>query len=305
MESIFTNWKERCSALGHLMTSLPSAKEKLQITKDIKALEKERVLGVNANGNKVKWTDNKIETLTKLQLKLAAVDELPQGAKSHLDGVFNDVYWKRRRLLHNKYLDKGHIAEDDGLDLISKLDNTFYIKNKEYLQNEFIHGTPDNAQGKIRDIKSNWDKETFDKAELTKLYEWQIKGYMWMAKLTEGELDYTLVNNPAHQISEAIKSIWFKMGCPDDEDEKYIKARQQVERNMIFDIQKFKDYYPGYEFENTVLDFDIPAVLRVKRFTGIELFPEDIKNIKKRVTLARAYLMEKEQEILDKINSVK
>jgi len=305
MESKFKNWRERCSSLGHLMTSLPNAEEKLQTAKDIKSLENERDLGINANGNKVKWTDKKVETLLKLKEKLSNADELPQGAKSHLDVVFRDVFWKRRRLLHNKFLDKGNLAEDDGLDLISKLDDTFYIKNKEYLQNDFIHGTPDNIQDKVRDIKSNWDQETFDKAELSKLYEYQIKGYLWLSKLQEGELCYCLTNNPEHQISEAIKTIWFKMGCPEDDSEKYLQARQQIEKNMIYDIQKFKDYYPGYMFENSILDFEIPAVCRVKRFGPSYLLPEDIKNIKTRITLARTYLMEKEKEVLTQINSAK
>ena len=303
MGSKFTDWKCRASALGNIMTSLPS-KEDIEKTKaEIKILEDEKRLGVNTNGNKVKWTENKAEKLTALKLKLNTKDELPTGAKSFLDKEFRNVFWKRRRLLQNKQLDKGNIGEDDGLGLISHLDDVFYIKNKDHFENEYLSGTPDNVQGIVRDIKCNWDLETFDSAELTKLYEWQIKAYLWLTKLTEGELCYCLVNNPVHQLINEKNSLIYKLGNPSDEDERWINAVTQVERNMVFDIQKFKDDNPGYDFENKVLDFDIPTVCRVKTFSGIKLFPEDVKNITTRVELAREYLIVKEQKVIEQISN--
>lgn len=304
MTSKFTNWKERSSQVGKIMTNLLDKSVIEKLKPEIKILQDEFKLGVNANGNKVKWTDNKADKLAALIEKRDKKDELPTGAKTHLDDVFNQVFWNRRRMLTNKYLDKGNIGEEDGLGLISELDDVFYIKNTTFYQNDFTHGTPDNVTAIVRDIKCNWDKESFDNAELSTLYMWQIKDYMWKTKKTKGELCYCLVNNPAHQITEAIKGLWFKMGTPDNENEKWVAARQQIERNMIFDIQKFKDDYPGYQFENTVLDFDIPPIMRSKRF-NVELLPEDIVNIKRRVTLSRIYLMEKEKEVITKINSVK
>jgi len=293
-ESIFKDWKERCSSLGHLMTNLQTKEDKQKLKDDIKILENERDLGINVNGNKVKWTDNKIESLNKLKEKLNADDELSSGIKTHLDDVFRAVYWNRSRMLSNKYLEKGNIMEEDALQLVSDVDNEFYIKNKDLLQNDYIIGTPDNKQDIIRDTKCNWDMTTFDKAELTSLYEWQIKAYAWLDDKTEGELCYTLVNCTYNQLDKAKRDLYYQLGCPDDDDEKYLEGLKQIERNMIFDVAAFKRDYPYYTFENDG-DFSIPPPFRVKKFQ-VTLTDEDIENMKRRVLLARKYLIAKEQE---------
>lgn len=321
MESIFKNWKCRASSLGNIMTNLPSKDEKDKIKKEIKALENERDFGINANGNKVKWTENKAIKLADLIAKRDTKDQLPTGAKSYLDNEFRAVFWGRRRFLDNKYLQKGTISESDGLALISELDGTFYSKNEEHLENEWIQGTPDNRQGKIRDIKCSWDLESFEKSELSTIYKWQIKGYMWMDKKTKGELDYCLVNNPKYQIIKEKERVLYAMGYggqAEDVDEtnpRYLEAIQQVEKNMIFNLQEFRDvkeldvssgeYIPvnkNYDLDITDWDFDIPTKLRVKRF-DVELFPEDIAHIKRRVELSREYLINKEKEVFNIINN--
>ena len=301
-DSKFLNWKERCSQGGKLMTNLVTQNDIKKIDDEIRVYLLEKANGINANGNKVKWTDNKQIALDKLLAKKNNPDELSTGIKNHLDDIFRSVFWGRKRNLQNRYLTKGLVCEEDSLELMSLVDDTFYIKNSEQMSNEYIQGTPDNNQEIIRDAKSNWDLDSYDKAELTSLYEWQIKGYCFLDNKTKGELCYCLVNNPAHLIQETIKSLWYKLGCPSEDDEKWINERRQIERNAIFDIPKFKEHYPGYDFENEILDFSIPAIYRVKKFE-VELFPEDIVNIKSRVKLAREYLMEKEKEVLTLINS--
>ena len=300
-DSKFLNWKERCSQGGKLMTNLVTQNDIKKIDDEIKVYLLEKANGINANGNKVKWTDNKQIALDKLLAKKNNPDELPTGAKSHLDEVFRDVFWGRKRDLQNKYLTKGLTEEESGLGLLSLIDDKFYIKNKDKFENDFIIGTPDSVGDIVIDIKCNWDLDSFDKAEMTTLYEWQIKFYLWLTNKTKGQLVYCLVNNPAHQIQEAKKTLWFKSGCPDDDNEKWVEARKQLEKNMVFDIPLFKEEYPGYDFENEILDFTIPAIYRVKKFE-VELFPDDIVNIKSRVKLAREYLMEKEKRVLELIN---
>jgi hypothetical protein len=236
--------------------------------------------------------------LKELIAKKNKPDSLPTGAKSYLDTVFDEIYWKRKRILTNKYLDKGLMTEQDVLDLHSKIDDITYWKNtKQFSENPFIEGKPDNVLEKVRDAKANFDLESFRKADLSTLYLWQIKGYLWITGLQEGELMYGLVNNPLHQINNAINTLYYQMGCPDDDDENFLKAKQQIERNMIFDIDLFKEEYPNYVFHNSVLDFDMPPNRRVKKF-NITLDENDILNMKTRVTLARIYLVEKEIEEL-------
>lgn len=298
-KSIFKDWKCRCSSLGHILTNKPKEITSNQLT-EIKNLENERDNGINVNGNKVKWTDKKQEKLDLLYKIKEAKDELSSGIKTHLDNVFRSQFWKRRRLLHNKFLDKGNICESDGLQLWSDIEGVYLAKNEEELENDYIKGTPDNRLKIIRDTKVNYDMESFDNAKLNSLYENQIKGYCWLDRKTKGELGYCLVNNPYHQLLDEKTRLWYKMGSPNDNELRWIEAVSQIERNMIFDIEKWKDNYPNYDFVNEKLDFDVPKVMRFKKFE-VELLPEDITLIKNRIIMCREYLVNKEKEVLAKI----
>lgn len=302
MKYQFKKWKCRCSSLGHILTKQETiTKSQLE---EIIVLTNEKETGLNTNGNKVKWTDNKEEKLNYLISKRDAPEVLPEGVKTHLDNVFRSEYWGRKRILFNKYLDKGNLGEEDSLELKSQIDGVFYIKNDEFFENDYIQGTPDNIQSKVRDAKTNYDMESFDKAELTSLYEWQVRGYIWLLmkrlKTRKGELFYSLINNPWHQLNNEITSLYYKMGTPDEYDDRFIEAKQQIERNHIFDIKRWKENYPAHHFENTILNFDVPAILRIKSYEVV-LSNKDISFIKKRVVMCREYLMEKEQEIIDKL----
>jgi hypothetical protein len=224
--------------------------------------------------------------------------------------MFRSIFWRRKRFLNNKFLEKGNLQEENSLGLVSKNDNSFYIKNDEHFENEYIVGTPDNVQdGVVRDTKSNYDLKSFDEADITSLYENQLKGYSWLVKDSKGldffptgELVYCLVNNPAHLITNEMNSMYYKLGCPSEENDKWKEVKRQVERNCIFDIAEFKKENPGYFFENEVLDFDIPALLRTKKFI-VETTEEDVMNMKSRVLLSRIYLCNKEIEIMSRIKN--
>ncbi len=297
----FTRWKERASQGGKLMAKIEGISE-VQLDK-IKELETERDTLVNKNGNKVKWTGNKGLELQKLIDLRDAEDSLPNGAITHCEDVFRRVFWKRERILDNKYLRKGLRQEDDAVGLKSEVDGEFYIKNEQYFENDFVCGTPDIIFGDtVFDTKCNYDLESFDNADLTSLYEWQLKIYLWLTGCKKGELVYALVNNPVEQISNEITRRFYAMGCPDNDNEEWIETKQLIERNMIFDIPLFKKQNPGYIFENEILDFHIPAKRRIKTF-AVELDPDDILNIKSRVVLAREFLVKKELSELETLKT--
>lgn len=298
---IFENWKCRCSSLGNIMTNLDGITTKQ--LEEITTLENEKRTGINVNGNKVSFTPNKAEKLKELIAKRDKPDELPAGAISWLEEEFRHKFWGRRRILQNKYLDKGLMCEEDALQLLSDVDGAFYYKNDEQLENDYLTGCPDNRQDKIRDTKANYDLESFDKADLTNLYAWQLKGYLYLDRQSLAELDYCLVNNPKSELDHAKKSIYFNMDMPSEENEDWIEAMAQVERNMIFDVAAWKKNYPDYDFYNQGLDFSIPKHLRVKKFE-VTLEDGDIENIIRRVKLARYWLREKELETLIKIKQV-
>lgn len=294
----FKTWKSRCSSLGHIMTNLPAPFTENHLT-DLKNLIKEKRQGINANGNKVKWSDVKEEKLYKLFALRKAKDELPEGAKTHLDDVFRSHFWGRKRMLNNRYLEKGNLCEDDAIGLLSEIDNTIYFKNERHFENDYLHGTPD-IISPLHDTKSNYDLDSHDKAELTQLYKYQIKGYCSLLGIKFGTVDYALVNSPIHHIQNERTRLFYAMGNPSDDDENWKECLRQLEKNHIFDIPAFQKAYPHYVFENEILDFSIPAIFRIKKF-DVDFTPEDEENIPRRVIMSRIYLCEKERKVRDEL----
>lgn len=298
----FNEYKIRCSSLGNILTNPPDVGIKTILR--IEELEK-RKLDFQNGVDKVKpLTENMKIELNGLILKRDAPDELPTGAKSYLDTLFRAEFWKRKRLLDNKYLHKGTYTELDSIRLLGIFDDEFYSKNKDYFSNDFIAGTPDIVTDIIIDIKSNWDLDTFDNVELTTLYEWQIKAYCWLTGKTKGVLAYCLVNAPDTLINNELERLFYSNGSPEQGEEtpEYIEKLQQIERNLMFDVERFKEEFPYYEFKNTDLDFTIPKELRVKKF-DVVLRDTDIEFMETRVALAREYLNNKVKEVKAKIKS--
>ena len=306
-ELIFKNYKPRCSSLGHLMTNLPTAiteEEKSELNDLLNELES----GVNANGRKTKWTDTKASRVKSLQKKLKGEDELSSGIMNHLDDVFRSKFWLRRRHLTNKYLEKGLLCEQDILDLVSKADGDFYQKNDEHFSNNYIQGSWDNFKQKVRDTKANYDLKTFEEADLSSLYKWQLHGYAFLAKehynlpeYPESELIFGLVNGLQHQIQSETTRQFYANGCPDDDNDDWLEIKCQIERNHIFDKALFVRDFPQYQFENPIWEYDIPAVFRLKKFDVITT-DEEVEHIKRRTLMARIYLCEKEAAVYEKLN---
>jgi len=299
--SLFKNWKQRCSSLGKLLTNeIKISDKQLQ---EIKNLANERDSGININGRKITFTPVKKEKLAYLISLRDAPDQLPDGAKTHLDTVFYDVFWKRRRIISNNKMEKGTDCEPDSLQLTSDIDEVYYAENKKQFENNFLTGEPDNFQTNIKEIKSNYDWESFKKASLTTIYKWQVRGYAWLLKIKDGEIIYCLVNNSIKDLEQAIYYLKNKHDIIDEPTPKFTKEAQQIERNMIFDIDKWNIDYPNYQWHNTIFEFDIPKEMRIKRFK-IDLLPEHISFMEKRIEMGRKYLIEKEKEELETIKSL-
>lgn len=305
---IFKNWKCRDSKLGLIMTNLPVPFSDKKLN-DLKNLIKEKRQGLNANGNKVKWSENKQELLDKLFKERKEQDVLPVGAKTFLDETFNEVFWGRKDILTNKYLDKGTRQERDVLDLISRSENYRYRKNDEFLEDEYTCGTFDSENPELEellDTKANYSKKTFDNAEMDTLYKYQIKSYCIKRGYKKGWLVYGLVNSPRHHISNERVRVLYAMGNPDSDDPEWIKTCQKIELNHVYDFARFAKDNPNYDFENKNWEdgrYDIPEAFRIKKFF-VSVEENDADDIARRVMLSRIYLCEKEREIRDKAESL-
>lgn len=197
-------------------------------------------------------------------------EKLSETTKQYLLEIYIEEVFGRKYEPESKYLEKGNFAEEDSLDLVTRLENKIYIKNKETLENDFIKGTPDIINGdSIIDIKTCWDIWTFAKTDGTnKNYFFQLQGYMALTGKKKARLIYTLVNTPDHLIvSEKTRRMYKEM--IEDGSEAMAEMEKEVEFNMIFD--------------------DIPESLRAKAFAFV--YDEEVINlVYERVKSAREYL---------------
>tara|TARA_R100000951_G_C2584598_1_gene163005 strand:- start:40 stop:705 length:666 start_codon:yes stop_codon:yes gene_type:complete len=195
--------------------------------------------------------------------------ELSKTAQSCIKQIVKEEMLGVRRVLSNKYLDKGIIMEDAAIDLVVEryeLDPFTTAKNEEYFENDFIKGTPDLIlEDSVRDIKCSWGVDTFpmlDEEIPNKDYYWQLMGYMALTGKRKAFLDYCLVDTPQHLIERELSSMIFRGG------EMSKEAEEEVRLNMTF----------GH----------IETHLRVKTFS-IEWDEEAWEAIKNRITECNEY----------------
>ena len=131
---------------------------------------------------------------------------LSKGAKTYIKELVVQELFDYKTILDSKYCDKGIEVEDISIDLYNEVNSTLYLKNTERLTNDWITGECDiNTGDKIIDIKSSWSLETFPATSGdidSKLYEWQLRGYMMLYNKEEAELAYCMVNTPPHLLKD-------------------------------------------------------------------------------------------------------
>lgn len=306
----FLTHRFSCSSIGHLLTGLTIITDK----QNARLIE----LEARRNGNGKPLTPNMEIELADLKAKKLKSEaekkgegKLPDGVITELKSIYRSVVWKRKEPFDSLILQKGLHCEQDGLDLVSRLDDEFYVKNTTLFINHIIQGTPDVhiKSKKIIDIKASWDMKTFDNAELISLYRDQVRGYMWLTDSQEGEVCYCLVNAPVFIVVKERSKLWYLLGEPSFESDKWIEAASQLERNMIFDLSKFNEEIdtikkdnPAFKFEfvSKDLDFDVPESFRVKRF-AVELSDQDIRAFDTRLPVCRQYLINRYNEEMNSI----
>ena len=226
---------------------------------------------------------------------------LSQTAKTYLREIFIEKKYNRRKEFESKYTNKGKSEEDSGITLYCIVKKVLYKKNVTRWNNHFITGEPDLVNHPSKpthgvDIKCSWSIWTFPYKddELSDAYWWQNQCYMHLTGATEWSTAFCLVNASASLITNEKKSIWYKMECPDMGDDNYadyIDKCIEIEKNMIFNIQEFKQENPGFDLDTKVWSFDVPLEERVIEFK-VQRDNEAIKKIEDVVTKARKYLNE-------------
>lgn len=179
---------------------------------------------------------------------------LSETTKTYLMECYVREKYGRDKNIINKYIEKGLAVEEDSITLYSRVTKTFFKKNEDKLENEFICGTPDLFIGEhiigcqtIIDIKSSWDIYTFF-ATMTKPvnkdYLYQLQGYCALSGAPGAKLVYCLVDTPLPLIRDELKRTQWKMGVSDDStNEAYIAAAEYLEKSMTFSDIDIKERY--------------------------------------------------------------
>jgi hypothetical protein len=204
---------------------------------------------------------------------------LSETTKSFLMEIYVEKKYGRKKDISNKYIEKGLLVEDEAINLYSRLKLDQYSKNEERLSNEFIHGVPDIIGDEVIDVKSSWDIFTFFATlnkEVNTTYYWQLQAYLALTGLKVAKLAYCLIDTPETLINDDKRKLMYKMNVVTTEDPEYIKACEELEKNMIYS--------------------DIPLANRVIEFT-IERNEDDINKIYDKVSKARKYLIELDSKI--------
>jgi len=274
----------RSSGSGALMTT----KQGTGITETqldrIQELLKEKLTGLNANGNKVKWEGTKKpDELAELIAKRDAPPELSDTAKAFVRKVWLKNEKGIVKDIKSKYLDKGTFNEEDAITLISDVDGIMYSKNDERKENKDHSGECDvvkEVDGKriVHDVKCSWDAETFMTSKPSIDYEWQGRIYMELWDADEFQLRYCLVDCPDHLLQKEKEFAWRKYysNTMTTEEEAELETMMepiyaQIERNLI--------YSTGDRFTKEE---------RVKTFT-FQRDKEKMKLMAEKVKLARDY----------------
>lgn len=282
---------------------------------EIDALKLERDTGLNVNGNKVNWTDNKKQKLDKL-LDIKENPSIPKTMETELRKIFRSVKYNRHFMFTNKYVQKGLSQEEESFSVYQqylkeiKGIDAILINNKERLNGTLFTGESDVSKGFYKkykwgfDIKTSWSLETFpfkdDKLDAN--YECQDLVYMDLIKELQGiELEhfktsYILVNSTEDTLyKEKMKHFYANDVHKSDENEKkYTDICMDLEKLHIVDYDRFVLLNPNHDLvisreEWYGNDLDIPLIDRVVEKT---VFPNEEKTnlMKERAILCREIL---------------
>lgn len=172
---------------------------------------------------------------------------------------------------YSKFVEKGLMVEDVGINCLSKHLDIQLHKNDEWFEGDFMIGTPDIIHdGIVYDIKSSWDIFTFpffgDKIPNND-YEYQMQGYLSLTGYKSAVLVYCLIDTPQVLITQELRRLYYDSGG---------RAEDWTPETNI-------ELAENYKFN------DIPLSDKM-RFFRVERDDVKIKAIQDRVVVCREFL---------------
>ena len=194
------------------------------------------------------WGNLLTEPVTKAAKE---VGELSATCQKELIKIYNQEVYGRRKDITTRQMDKGKQVEPESIMLASMVEDKYFEKNVEPLENEWFTGHPDIYIGddvrhatECHDIKSSWDLDTF----MPKLIEEPDKGYVAQLNVyydltgaKSGSLFYCLVSAPPNILEQEKRSLLFKMNVATEYAPEYLEAAKELEKNMIFEDIDYRE----------------------------------------------------------------
>ena len=127
--------------------------------------------------------------------------DLSAGALTHCYELSKQFVYGYSPQISSRAIDKGILCEDQSIALYNSVFFTSYKKNSERRENAYLTGECDIfGDGMVTDIKTSFSLETFPAIPSridSKLYEWQLRGYMILWNSVRSRLAYCMIDTPS------------------------------------------------------------------------------------------------------------
>ena len=227
----------RAHRAGDLMTNKQGTVTEKQKEEYQKLKERDKA-SIESGGKPL--TANMFNRMQELREKINAPFELSDTAKQFIFEMWAENEKGIYTTFTSKYTDKGLWTEEECLTLLTKLDERFYSKNKDRIENDDFTGEVDisvhQIDGKkvIQDIKSSWDLNTYWNAEIDKRKEYQARVYMELWDADECWIRHCLVDCPEHLWQGELYRWKLNNGIIDEEMEEVKEFYEKFRAQLIF-----------------------------------------------------------------------
>lgn len=182
-------------------------------------------------------------------------EALPDGAKTKLDKIISQKLINWRDVEFDFFTtEKGKRCENDSIELYNEFTDEFYIKNVDRITIGNLTGECDildKEKDLVIDIKTSYSKATHPVVlRMSKLYEWQLRAYMYLYDVNNAELAYCLVNTPDNLIAKKDPIDWHIA----DDVPQHLRVRTlRIERCQIKEDQMLKRIESSMNYVNEYL----------------------------------------------------
>lgn len=163
---------------------------------------------------------------------------LPVGAITALDEMVSQKLLNWRNEQDFFTLQKGIQCENESIELYNEFKDEFYVKNVDRVTIGNLTGECDildTDKSLVIDIKTAYNKKSHPlNLTASKLYEWQLRAYMYLYDVNHAELAYCLVDTPIELRKKSEPDSWHEVS----EVPMHLRVRTfRIERCLIKEKQ--------------------------------------------------------------------